>query len=284
MREFFKSVRFKILLGLLALMLGLMLYAASTSASTLPSAILGAIVSPIQRLSMQVSSAVRSSLDRLASADLYSEENEMLKEKLSEWNVLSAELEKVKEENRRLREVIGLKEEHPDISFSPPATIIARNMADAFVGFAIDQGGYAEVSIHDPVVTEYGLVGYISEVAPTYSRVTSILSPELKVYVQCVRTQDDGVVMGDLSLAQDGFARMGHLDLESDLMEGDILVTAGQSGIFPQGQVVGTVVSVGIEDSGLSRYAIVKPAVDFDRLSGVFVITGFQGQGLGYDD
>ena len=285
MREFFRSRKFKVLAGIAALLFGMILYAASTSgAASLPSAILGAVLSPVQRLSSGISDSVRASLDKLLNAVKYYRENEALREKLTYYYNLTIDNEKLKEENEALRQVIGLKEENPDYVFSPPAAIIARGMGDVFGGFSIDKGSYDDISLHDPVITADGLVGYVTEVAPTYSRVTTILSPDLTVAVYCVRTQDQGTVSGSVTLAEDGTCLMRYIDQNSDIQEGDLIVTAGQTGVFPEGRVVGTVESVGRADSGLSLSAVVRPAVELDKIGSVFVITSFQGQGLGYED
>ncbi len=71
---------------------------------------------------------------------------------------------------------------------------------------------------------------------------------------------------------------MNYISKTADVKEGDIIVTSG-SETFPANQLIGTVTEVGMEDSGLSRYAVIKPAIDPDNVSTVFVITSFNGQG-----
>lgn len=284
MREFLKSWKFKILMGIVALLVGLMVYSAAASgAATLPEAIFGAVISPVQRFSTSVTDGVKNFLDKFVNANKYYLENEQLKKQLGEYYNQIYDYEKIKSENEELRKVIGLKEQYPDFEFSPPASVIARNMGDVFGGFSIDKGKNDSVSLYDPVITADGLVGYVTEVAPTYSRVTTVLSTEMNIGVTCVRTKNTGVLIGDIKLAENGDCRMGMIDKDSDMKEGDIIVTTGQSGIFPEGRVIGTVLSVDTEDSGLSLYAVIKPVVDMGKLSSVFVITNFQGQGLGYD-
>ena len=70
---------------------------------------------------------------------------------------------------------------------------------------------------------------------------------------------------------------MSYISKTADIKEGDIIVTSG-SEIFPAGQLVGTIEEVGMEDSGLSKYAIIKPAINPDDVSTVFVILNFNGQ------
>lgn len=59
MREFFKSLRFKIILAVVAVILGGMLYAATTGGlATLPEQILSYVVYPVQRAAAAVSDSI----------------------------------------------------------------------------------------------------------------------------------------------------------------------------------------------------------------------------------
>ncbi|MBE3572594.1 MAG: rod shape-determining protein MreC, partial [Moorella humiferrea] len=61
------------------------------------------------------------------------------------------------------------------------------------------------------------------------------------------------------------------------VMEHQVVVTSGLGGIFPKGLPLGTVVKVLPEPDGLMKRAIIEPAVDFDRLEEVLVITRVKG-------
>lgn len=284
MREFFSSVKFKIILCVLALLVGLMIYSATTSGSaTAPEAILGAIISPIQRASSNLSSRARSSIDKLINADKYYKENEVLKDQIAELYGQIANATDIEHENEMLRDVIGLKEDNPDFVFSPPANIIGRESGNLFGAFTIDKGTLDGISKDDPVISPNGLIGIVTEVAPTYARVTTMLSPDIDIGVYSSREKVTGIVTGDIALAKEGKCKMQYILKDSDIKEGDIIVTAGRSGIYPEGRVVGVVDEVGVEDSGLSLYAIITPVVDSNKINSVFVITNFKGKGLGYE-
>jgi cell shape-determining protein MreC len=68
---------------------------------------------------------------------------------------------------------------------------------------------------------------------------------------------------------------MNYIPKDSDVVPGDIVVTSGSSNL-PAGQLIGVVESVAIEDSGLSRYAVIIPVEDPKVLTGVFVVTDYQ--------
>jgi rod shape-determining protein MreC len=67
-------------------------------------------------------------------------------------------------------------------------------------------------------------------------------------------------------------AKLEYVQRTDDLQEGDVLITAGGSGIFPQGLRIGRVTNVGKKPVGLFLTAEVAPAVDFSRLDEVEVV------------
>ncbi|MGN1089938.1 MAG: rod shape-determining protein MreC, partial [Huintestinicola sp.] len=177
-------------------------------------------------------------------------------------------------ENEELRVMLGLKEEYSDYEFSPPCSIIARTTNDPFASFTIDKGADSGIIPGDPVVTQNGIVGVCYDVSKSTCRVRTLYSPRTAIGVYSVRTKTEGVVSGGYELAKDGRIRMSYIDKESDIAEGDIIVTSG-SVHYPAGQLVGTVERVEMEQNGLSKFAVIVPAEDPATLTGVFVITNY---------
>lgn len=284
MRDFFNSWKFKVLVCVLALLIGILLYGGIASASETGSSFFGRMFAPIQRFSSNLSRKVEASLDMLLNADQYYEDNQKLKEQLGELYNQIIDYDKLKEENEQLRRVIGLKEDYPDYEFSPPCSVIGRTSNDPYGSFIIDRGTDDGIAAYDPVITEKGLIGVVSKVSKTYSRVKTILSPDVPVGVYCVRTKDTGVIEGDIEYAGKGLCKMNFIPKGSDIRRGDIVATSGASGVFPADRLVGVVEEVGMEESGLSMYAVIRPAVDSKTVASVFVVTYFNGQGEGYEE
>ena len=80
---------------------------------------------------------------------------------------------------------------------------------------------------------------------------------------------------GNFDLMSQGKLRMNYISQESDLMNGDLIVTTGLGGYYPSDLVIGSVEEVRPDDSGLVQYAVVVPKADFENLSEVFVIKDF---------
>lgn len=278
MREFFKSLRFKIILAVVAVILGGMLYAASTGGlATIPEQILSYVVYPIQRAAAAVSDGISEFLSVFLDARANYEENIALKEQIAEYRKMLVDYEDTKTENERLKEITGLKELNEDFEFQP-AGVIARDPDDRFGSFTIDIGTLHGISVRDPVVTGAGLIGYISKVGPTYAQVTTILSPDCNVGAMEIRTKDTGNITGTVEYAAEGLTKFELLPRETEVQEGDIVVTAGTSGLFPQNLVVGTVEEVALEQSGITRYAVIRPVTEISEVKNVFVLTDFLGK------
>ncbi len=284
MKDFFHSVKFRVLICIAALLLGLMTYiAVSAGTKTLPEQILHTVTSPFVSASNAISEGVGGFIERLVNADKYKTENEELKAQLSEMYRQTMYLDSLQEENERLREMLGLKEKHEDYMFSEPCDISSYNANDIYRGFRINRGSDDGISLYDPIITQVGLVGRVTGIAPNYAEVTTILSPSVNVGVFTMRTKATGVIENDLATAEQGLLLMSDILKDADISAGDIVFTSGMSGLFPEDVLVGTVTDVYDNSNGLTQHALVEPAVDFVSMSKIFAVTDFDGKGLAFE-
>lgn len=283
MRDFFNSLRFKILMAALAVITGILIYSASTGGlATLPERIFSYALVPFQKLSAVISDGFTDFFSVFFDARKNYEENQELKEEIAELRRQLVDYEDAVTENERLKEILELKEHNPDIQFQD-AGVIGRDPSDQFGSFTIDKGTVYGISVYDPVVTGDGLVGYISSVGPTYAKVTTILSPETNVGAMEIKSKTTGNITGSIELAEKGMTRMELLPRDSEMEKGGLVVTAGTSGYYPQGLVIGTVKSVRLADSGITKTAEIEPAADIASVKHVFVLTDFLGKQSGQD-
>lgn len=279
MKEFFHSWVFKVLLALCIVMFAFLLRATMTmGASTVVEQIVGAITAPVQSLTSGLSGSITGFLDQFLRASEISQENEQLREENRKLIEQMVDYENYKHENESLKEQLGIQEENPQWE-TMTASVIGRDPSDQFYSFTIDKGTLDGVSYQDPVITADGLVGIVSEVGPVFAKVTTILDVRLNVACQDVRTQDVATISGDIEMAQQGKCKMSLIPRESGIAKGDIVQTAGTSGLYPQGIVVGRVSDVGFEPQGTMMYAVVEPANDIKSIKDVVIITSFKGQG-----
>lgn len=284
MKEFFGSLKFKILICIAALLLGLMTYiAVSGGFQTVPEVLLNGITSPFVSAANSISDWANCLLDTLVNADSYKEENDILNAQLTEMYQKTKDYEELKEENALLREMLGLKEDNESFVFSEPCDVVARNANDMYGGFTINRGSSDGLSLNDPIVTSVGLVGIVTEIAPNYAKVSTMLSPQVNVGVITMRSKATGVLENDLTHAENGMCLMSNILKDADIRVGDVVATSGKSGLYPESIMVGRVVEVYDDPNGLSRHAVVKPLVDCFDVTTVFSVVEFDGKGLSFE-
>lgn len=284
MKEFFHSVKFKILICIGALLLGLMTYVAvAAGTQTLPEQLINTVTYPFVTAANAISNGVNGFIDKWVNADTYSSQNDELRELVTDMYGRTADYEDLQRENEQLREMLGLKQKHEDFVFSEPCGIIARNANDITGGFTINQGSSSGLSLYDPVITSVGLVGRVTEIAPNYSRVSTLLSPQVNVGVYTLSSKTTGVIESSLASAENRQCLMSQILKDADINPGDVVVTAGQSGLFPDGLIVGKVVEVYDDPNGLSKHAVIEPAEDCFGITSVYAVVDFDGKGLSFD-
>lgn len=278
MRFFFSSRRFKVILSVVLVLLSLSVACVIIGGRISPQAdILGTVTAPFRAAATKVSQAfsdiAKAFSDNnetlLKNAELETEINE-LREKLADY-------ENALEENEFYKNYLEIKDSNPDFGFTA-ATLISRNTNDPYCGFVINKGSVNGIAENDPVITDAGLVGYITEVGLTTSKVATVLSPDITLGALSNRTKDSGVLSGSLELAGNGLTRFYNLSRSCNIAIGDYVVTSGE-GIFPDGLLVGTIQSIGSDEYNTSIYAEVKPFVELSEIRKVMVLTEFEGQG-----
>ncbi len=279
MHDFFKSWRFKVLLAVCIVLTAFMLRAAYTGGlGTIVSNSLGFITTPLQKISASISDAATGFFETYLQAGEIKEENVKLKEEIRKLKSQLVDYEELKQKNEQYQQFLNIKKRSPDFEFQP-ASVIGRDPNARFYSFTIDVGTLDGVSLYDPVITSDGLVGIVYETAANFSKVRTLADVAIDVGAYNPRTMDTGVISGDISLSENGECRMAYISRESQIKDGDIIVTSGISGIFPKDINIGTVKSVHSEEHGMSLYCVIEPTVDIKNVKDVFVIKSFSGQG-----
>lgn len=284
MSEFFQSKIFKLFVAIAVLLFALLLRASFAQGSANVAAnIVGFFTTPLQKVTSSVSQSIGGVFDRWLHGDEIYAENQELKEQIRILTEQQVELEQYRWENKSLKDFMGLKEEYPDHEYVM-ASVVSRDPNSRFYSFVIDQGSLDGVEYLDPVITHDGLVGRISEVGLTFSKVTTILDPALHVGCYNARTRDMGTITGRIEAAENGLCSMELVSRSSTAAKDDIIVTAGSTGLFPKDLVIGRIVSLANESDGKSMTALVEPAAEIESLTNVLVVTSFRGQGSSMDD
>lgn len=178
-------------------------------------------------------------------------------------------------ENEQLRQLLQLQEKRRDFIFES-ARVSARSTQGWDSTLTLSKGSASGVKVGDCVITETGvLVGVVSQVGLNWSTVDTVISPNIQMGGLVTRANTSGVVEGELSLMQQGLVRLSYLPVDTGILAGDEVLTSGRGEVYPSGLVVGLVEQVKTDPSGMSGYALIRPAVDLNDLIEVFVIKQF---------
>lgn len=278
MRFFFRSRQFKIILAILiALVTVSVIFSIIGSKISPQSDIIGTVTAPFRSAATAVSNAFSDFFKMMDDSNELMLKNSELESQINDLREKQANYEKMAEENEFLKKYLEIKDKNPDFKFAP-ATLISRDSADPYKGFVINQGSTNGVEAYDPVITDAGLVGFVSEVGLTTSKVTTILSSDLTLGALDNRTNDSGIISGSLETSKNGQTKFKNLSRSCNIAIGDYVVTSGE-GIFPKGLLIGTIKYIGNDEYNTSIFANIEPFVDFDNIRSVMVITDFEGQG-----
>ncbi|WP_196593250.1 rod shape-determining protein MreC [Pectinatus sottacetonis] len=229
------------------------------------------LLAPLQSFASGISNKSGSIIKNVNDLMTLHEENKLLKNeviKLREQNLKDSELAA---ENKRLRELLNYKQSAKNFQLVT-ASVIARDSSTWINNVVIDRGSNDGIKKDMPVVTPAGLVGYIIEVYDNYSLVGLITDPRVAVGAMVQRSDSRvaGIVKGDINKKAE--IHMENIPRSADVKNGDQIITSGLGGIYPKGIFIGIVESVKNEAGGLLKYAVVKPAVDFQKLEDVAII------------
>ena len=188
---------------------------------------------------------------------------------------LEAQNEQLKNDNKELDDLKKLYEMDRSLSDYPKtgATIIGISSQNWNESFIIDKGSQEGMEEDMNVISSEGLVGIITEVHGNYSKVMTVISDNSYVTAMDEATKDQCTVKGDISLFDKGRIRLERMKVDSKIKEGDRIVTSDLSSKYLPGILIGYANEIKEDETGMSRSGYLVPAVDFDHLQNVLVIT-----------
>jgi rod shape-determining protein MreC len=233
-----------------------------------PRNILSVVLSPIQGLA-----SVPSTIGRYFTSTLTAEPDiQIAYDNLrNEYFKLKAEsllLRTLERENQDLRALLAatdrLKEK---ITLAELMDVnLDRDNHRVSVGRGIRDGVY----VGQAVIDDQGVIGQVTEVMPLSSIIVLITDPGHALPVQVERNGLRTVVHGTGSVL---LLRVPFLNQNSDILVGDVLISSGMGGRFPNGYPVAVVMDVKvIEDEAFIRVTA-EPIAQLDRSNHVLLLS-----------
>ncbi len=272
MGGFFRSRGFVILLAVIAVLAILIAVTYDRVQVSFIEDAVNSVLSPIQSFSVKASNSIIDFFERVFSSTDLDKENEQLKVQLAQYEIIENELNTLREENARLKNLLNYTDITENYSYVT-ANVIGKSQGVWFSEFTLNAGRNDGVKENQAVVNAQGLVGRVSSVSANTCKVTSIIDSTSDVSVMVERTRDYGFARGILNIDEKEKLELYYLPSGYDLVPGDNILTSGIGGIFPKGIIVGTVTEVSrANENTEDRNAIIQPAVDFLRLEEVMIV------------
>ncbi len=192
-----------------------------------------------------------------------------------------ADLEKVTlERDTLLNELISLKallrtvEDTSDLRdfmkrYNAQSLVIAPVLLRNFSGenfFLVDAG--ENFGIEKDMIALYHnmLVGKVTHVYPSYSKILLITDPHCYVAAVCSSNGVKGMHHG----LKKGFTTLAYVDHRDQVTVGDTVLSSGEGGLFPRGFGLGRITDV--DQGGYGRSITIEPSLDLKKISQVSIV------------
>ena len=236
-------------------------------------AVVGYVIVPFQKGIGKVGGWLSNRSEELVQIRTLLDENARLKEEIAALTEDNTLLQQDKYELNKLRELFDLDEQYDEYN-KVGARIIGRDPGNWYAAFVIDKGEEDGLAVDMNVIAGGGLVGRITSVGPNWARVTSIISDNSNVSAMTLSTEDNFTVSGNMKLMANGYITFSQLlDGQNRVKEGDKVVTSNISDKFLPNILIGYINSIDKDANNLTKSGQIIPAVDFEHLGEVLIIT-----------
>ena len=251
--------------------LGIIIFSLKSNSSVISSGV-GSVISPLQKIIYNANDKLKESFDFFINFSKVKQENEELAAKNAELENKLVEYNRMKDENTTLREMFDYSQANQNYNYLG-CNIVGYSGGNISNGYVIDKGTNDGVKKDMIVITPQGLVGKVTKSESMYSIVQTILSENIAVASMVESTRETtGILQGATDNKNKNLTVLSNIPIDSEIKEGDVILTSGLGGMYPKEIRIGEVVSVEVDTVGIMKKAVVKPYVDFNKLEGLFVV------------
>ena len=193
---------------------------------------------PVQRALNFPLAAGRRIDDFLTTQSTLQAENEVLRRQQMVLITRVQQLEMVEGQYNALRTLNQLKSVRPDAA-GGLAEILYSSRDPFSYKIVIDKGQDSHLQPGQPVIDDRGLIGQITRIQPLTAEVTLITDKSLMVPVMIQRTGLRAILYG-----YGGGVELRYLPTHADVKPGDLVLTSGIDGVYPEGVPVAVITRV----------------------------------------
>lgn len=222
----------------------------------------------VRALSLEATSRVESQFAWVGTYFRALKENSRMREDNIQLSSEVARSREARAENARLRRMLSLRDTS-DLELVA-ARIVAKDVGQERNLFTINAGIKDSVDVGMAVIDERGILGKVVLVSTHYARIMPYLNTDFRVPAKIRPLEAEGLIRWEGS--DPTLLVMEHVPRTEQVLRGQLVVTSGYSGVFPEGLSVGYVDSVAVRP-GRNEYRIfVQPSSPLRSAENVFVV------------
>lgn len=235
---------------------------------------IGVVIFPLQRVSYIPANIYDQVEEFIASFNLL-EENIKLRQIYLENREQLLQLASLEAENIHLRNLLGAAQQIE--TKTRTKAVLAKILYTPRDSFnhkiTLNKGSQHYIQLGQAVIDDKGIVGQITQLYPWSSEVTLLTDRDHSVPVQVVRNSLRSVVSGT---GKNNQLELRYLSVNTDIQQGDQLVTSGIGGVYPPGIPVATVLRIERDPTGDFAQIISTPVAGVDRNRQVLILSLIQ--------
>mgnify|MGYP002509905823 CR=1 FL=1 len=233
----------------------------------------GYVLIPVQNGINAAGGWIRSRVENLEDLTAVKQENEHLRAQIADLTLENNSLLQERYELNELRSLYELDGEYSSLK-KIAANVIGKDTGNWFHMFLIDKGSNDGIKVDMNVIAGGGLVGIVTKTGPDWAQVRAIIDDMSNVSAMILKNSDLCYVRGDLQMMTEGTMQLNELrDPNDEVEQGDKVVTSHISDKYLPNILIGTIHTINRDSNNLTKSGFLTPAVDFEHLEEVLVIT-----------
>lgn len=271
--KFFKNKLAVTVIVLSVTFLGLIVYTVKRENKTIAENGASNALKPAQTLIYQVTNKVKETLDFFLNFSEVKDENKKLTLENEELKSKLIQYSNLEEENERLRSIVNFADQNNSYNYIG-CDVIGYSGGNFLDGYIVNKGENEGIKKGMVVMAAKGLVGQVTAVGSNWSIVQSLINENIAVSVMVESTREStGYLKGYKDNKNRNLAKVYNLPIDSEIKEGDVIITSGVGMIYPKEIKIGEVVSVEEDKIKVMKSAVVKPYVDFNKLEELVIVS-----------
>ena len=178
-------------------------------------------------------------------------ENQLLRKQLLEQAPQIQQFQSLQVDLKTLNQLLQIQQRQFPAGIIAPITGVAHNPFTQKI--IIGAGSNKGLEPGSPVLSQEGLVGQVTAVNLFSSEVSLITNKNVVIPLQLARTGLRTLAFGN---GEQGTLSLPYVPVGTDIRTGDVLVTSGIDGLYPEGLTVATVLSV--QRDNVSAFAQIR--------------------------